>query len=301
MASPGPAYEVMGRIAYEFAQMQPFIPTYLHLLVSAVFPIYAGAHASLSRPSSAAKGVSTSRGEEEDSDDHEDDDDQDSKMEGLSPADAIMFPLVAGLTLGGLYLLIKWLEDPAILNRVLAWYFSAFGIMSVGKLLGDALTLITSFIFPQRWGNKHGTWHVRAEEQKFSLAKGKATATSPTDCPSESPLPGSLSRLPLSSRITERLWALRLLVTELWSLRIKVHGATLLRTKFGFYDVVGLVFGLSAVIVYNFIDKPWWLTNLMGFGFAYGAIQMMSPTTFWTGTLIFSSLFLYDIYFVFYT
>lgn len=39
----------------------------------------------------------------------------------------------------------------------------------------------------------------------------------------------------------------------------------------------------------------------MGFGFCYGTLQLMSPTTFWTGTLVLSGLFIYDIVMVFYT
>jgi len=49
------------------------------------------------------------------------------------------------------------------------------------------------------------------------------------------------------------------------------------------------------------MNSPWWLTNFFGFSFSYGALQFMSPSTFWTGTLILGSLFFYDIYFVFFT
>jgi len=45
----------------------------------------------------------------------------------------------------------------------------------------------------------------------------------------------------------------------------------------------------------------WWLTNLMGFGFCYGTLQIMSPTKFWTGSLVLGGLFIYDIVMVFYT
>jgi minor histocompatibility antigen H13 len=48
-ADPGLMAQLLGRAAYEFAQMQPMLPVYLHLIVSALFPIYTGAHASLSR------------------------------------------------------------------------------------------------------------------------------------------------------------------------------------------------------------------------------------------------------------
>ena len=66
----------------------------------------------------------------------------------------------------------------------------------------------------------------------------------------------------------------------------------------------GIVGGLVSVAVwtyFNFVDKPWYLTNLIGFGFSYAALQLMSPTTFATGSLILGALFFYDIYFVFFT
>ena len=47
--------QILERATYEFAEVRPMLPTYLHLIASALFPIYTGAHASLSRPSTAAK------------------------------------------------------------------------------------------------------------------------------------------------------------------------------------------------------------------------------------------------------
>jgi minor histocompatibility antigen H13 len=39
----------------------------------------------------------------------------------------------------------------------------------------------------------------------------------------------------------------------------------------------------------------------MGFGFVYAGLQLMSPTTFWTGTLVLTAMFIYDVVMVFYT
>ncbi|KAI9767080.1 MAG: hypothetical protein M1835_007085, partial [Candelina submexicana] len=281
---------------YEFSVLQPFIPTYLHLLVSALFPIYTGAHASLSRPSSAAQPEKRTRDRDDDEDDGHEDVDAGQKMEGLSPSDAIMFPLLAGTTLAGLYFLIKWLQDPALLNKLLNWYFSSFGIFAVGRLAGDSLFVLTSFVFPVRWVSKGTLWQVLGREGTVmaNIRTGKAQART-------SPLPGRLSCISLSPSARKSLWFFRSLITERWVLRAKTHGRAFLRAKFGVLDVTGVVIGFISVAYYNFIDKPWWLTNLMGFGFSYGALQLMSPTTFWTGTLILSALFFYDIYFVFYT
>ena len=311
MADPGPVYEAMGKIAYEFSLLQPLIPTYVHLLLSAIIPIYAGAHASLSRPSSAADPIRASRSkksgvqqdeEDEEGEDRDGDQDEDASiMEGLSPADAIWFPLLAGLTLAGLYFLIKWLDDPAVLNRILNWYFSLFGIFSVGKLLGDALNVSTSFVFPKRWRQGQYVWLVKTDKRTFVQSLDSPNATNPSGLLRYSPLPGWLSEIPCTPTTWAGLWTIRALMTEQWTFHARLHGHTLTKTKFGVNDVLGMTLGLIAVVIYNFVGKPWWLTNLMGFGFSYGALQLMSPTTFWTGTMILGSLFLYDIYFVFFT
>jgi len=66
-------------------------------------------------------------------------------------------------------------------------------------------------------------------------------------------------------------------------------------------DAIGFLIGLTVILVYNLYGRAWFLTNLMGFGFCYGTLQLMSPTTFSTGSLILGGLFIYDITMVFYT
>lgn len=65
--------------------------------------------------------------------------------------------------------------------------------------------------------------------------------------------------------------------------------------------MIGFVVGVVVVIFYNTVRKAWWVTNLMAFGFSYGSIQMISPTTFTTGSLVLGGLFVYDVVMVFYT
>lgn len=131
-AAPGPVMEFLGRVAFEATKMRPLLPTYLHLLLSAIFPIYIAAHASLARPSSAAKPEKKKNKKKATDGDVSDDDDDDlqivQKIESLTAWDALTFPLLAGATLTSLYFLIKWLEDPAMLNKILAVYFSQMGM-----------------------------------------------------------------------------------------------------------------------------------------------------------------------------
>lgn len=138
----------LGWLAFEFARVQPLLPTYSHLLLSALFPIFAGSYASLSRPSSAAKPSQKRKKLEVDDEDDADEEEEEVKMEGLSPTDAIMFPLLAGATLTGLYFLIKWLQDPALLNKILNWYFAGFSVFSVSRLVSDGLDVLHSYLSP---------------------------------------------------------------------------------------------------------------------------------------------------------
>jgi len=119
-----PVLQSLGYWGYKAYEERELIQMYIHLLLAALFPIYIGSHASLRRPPSAAA-PEKSKVEEGD-----DELEPEPIVEGLSPSDAIMFPVFAGITLAGLYFIIKWLEDPRLLNKILTWYFS-------GKLFPD--------------------------------------------------------------------------------------------------------------------------------------------------------------------
>ncbi|KAF1997693.1 hypothetical protein P154DRAFT_273147 [Amniculicola lignicola CBS 123094] len=303
MSEPGLLAEVLGRIAYEFSLMQPMIPTYIHLMVSALFPIWTGAHASLSRPSSAAKPTRRKKRKVaagDDTDDEEDDDDEEeetNKMEGLSPTDALLMPLLAGCTLAGLYFLLKWLQDASLLNKILNGYFAIFGVFSVARLITDALDIGHSLIFPRRYALGGALYRVNGREKKATPVAGYTGDKQVI----LSPLPGFLVRIPLSNKWREMLWADRAMPGNKWTLRGYIHRVFAGKVLIGAHGLFGFAAALAVVVYFNLVDKPWYLTNLMGFGFSYGALQLMSPTTFSTGALILSALFFYDIYFVFYT
>ncbi|KAH4018768.1 hypothetical protein HBI09_189420 [Parastagonospora nodorum] len=307
MADPDPGLlaTLLGRVAYEFTLVQPLLPMYLHLIVSALFPIYTGAHASLSRPTSAAKPAKRKRANSsegadeslEDEDEDEDEGEDERIMEGLSPTDALLMPLFAGCALASLYFLLKWMKDPALLNKILNGYFAIFGVFSVSRLVTDVLDIGHSLIFPHRHVLGGALYRVNGTAQKAEPVAGNVKNKSPIT----TPLPGFLARLPLSDRVRNMLWADRAMPGNKWTLRMYLHRALTGKFKIGPHGMFGVVAGLSTVAYFNLVDKPWYLTNLLGFGFSYGALQLMSPTTFATGSLILGALFFYDIYFVFYT
>ncbi len=279
---------VFARIIHQVSHIQPLIPTYLHLISSALFSIYIGAHASLKVPSSAAK---PAKGEDREENQEEG---SQQEMEGLTPSDAIMLPLVAGCTLASLYYLIKWLEDLTLLNQILSWYFSIFGVLSVARLLTDSMMVISSYIFPTIYTTGGRTW-------KIDQTRRKASSLSQQETDRNSPLPGMLSTIRLLPNIAETLWRLREFSSTQLIARAYVFKFGEARFRIGLQGFCGLILAVVAVLYFNLINKPWWLMNLLGLSFAYSALQLLSPTTFWTGTMILGTLFFYDIYFVFFT
>ncbi|EED19366.1 signal peptide peptidase, putative [Talaromyces stipitatus ATCC 10500] len=294
--------ESLQPVVEQLKDMRPFLPTYAHLLVSALIPIYTGAHASLSRPSSAAKPTKKSRAESESEDEEEDEGkDTGNKMEGLEPSDALMFPLIAGLTLGGLYLIIKWLKDPSILNKILSFYFSQMGLFFTGALLRDGLKVLRSYVFPSTYYSGNRQWRVNQFKCLASAIENEESSDTAIHVERKSPLPGFLGAIPLPVTIQDSLWTLRALIYQKLQLRVKALHLFNIKIRYDMLDVTAAFTSLVAVTYFAFYAKPWWLTNLLGFSFCYGSLQVISPSTFTTGSLILTSLFLYDIYFVFFT
>ena len=284
------------------------LPTELYLIASALFPIYTGAHASLCRPPSAAQPDSKRRkkdgAESADESDDEPADEGASQLSGLTPADAIVLPLVAGAVLAAMYLVIQWLQDAALLNLVLNVYFAGFSVFAVARLVADGLAVVHSLVFPRRYALDGALYRVsRAERRAAPVAVAVAVAgDKKTKRPAlPSPLPGRLARVPLPARALDWLWAARELPSKKWTAHIRLRGSSALKLRLHPYLVVGMACGVLSVGYFNLTARVWWLMNLMGFGFSYGALQLMSPTSFATGALVLLALLCYDIYMVFFT
>ncbi|KAL4956225.1 signal peptide peptidase-domain-containing protein [Aspergillus filifer] len=302
MAEVSPLAELLGQALYQFEQIRPLLPTYGHVIVSALFPLYIGAHASLSRPSSAAK---PSKGSDEEAHDDSDDEEEeeenygaDQKMEGLAPNDALVFPLTAGATLGGLYLVIEY-AGADLLNKILGFYFSQMGMFFAMSFIKDAVSVVRSFVFPRKYTRGGRTWKLKPSERIFSVVS--VPTTKERAGVRHSPLPGFLGSIPLPRFVVNALWAFRTVLYWRAKLRIYIHRVVHLECPLGALDILSILLSLPAVSYFTFYSKPWWLTNFLGFSFCYGTLQLMSPSTFVTGSLILGSLFFYDIYFVYFT
>jgi minor histocompatibility antigen H13 len=298
-----PTIQTIGKYGYKTYEQRELILMYSHLLASALFPIYIGSHASLQRPPSAKPAAKKKLLSSKTEDDEDDDFEEEPTREGLSPSDAILFPLLAGLTLGFLYFVIKVLKKPELLNKILNYYFSSIGVFGVGKLAADSLNVLTGFIFPNVWSDSTTTYYIDPlfSQQVTGEVKRARTATHREFTDKTNPFPGIFSNLILTERLQRHTWSLRALLKKHWILRASVHGIASSKSKIRLNDISGLIIGLVTIILYNTAAKPWWLTNIIGFGFCYGTLQLMSPTTFFTGSLVLIGLFFYDITMVFYT
>ncbi|TID16129.1 Cycloheximide resistance protein [Venturia nashicola] len=302
-SEPGLWAEFAGTIAFNFSKIQPYLWTELHVIVASLLPIITAAHASLSRPSSAAKPKPRDSktlkeiGQEEDSDDDEEDDVQ--HLEGFSRSDALYMPLFAGITLTGLYFLIKWLKDLNLLNKVLNYYFSTVGFFSICKLFADFLGFGHSFFFPRCYVDSKGYWRVISAKRRMALVRQGVGETIIEE--RSSPLPGVLRMLPLPASVHNLLWTIREIPSHKITFKFYIHRVVAARTHLNTSNIVGIVLASIATGCYFFFDKPWFLTNLMGWAFSYTALQLISPTTFGIGNLILGGLFVYDIIMVFYT
>ena len=290
--------QLIGEWAHFAYTKRELILMHIHLIAAALFPIYVGSHASLSRPPSAAPPAKSKTGDEED-----DEIVVEPVMEGLRPSDAILFPIVAGSALAGLYYLIQWLNDPALLNQILGYYFSTLGVAGVGKLATDGLNTATTFVFPSVWSSRGTTYYVDPllSQQVTRQAKPARVQFHHKFTEKTNPFPGLLSSIPLPNSVSKHFWALRALLRNHWIFRGYLHGVFNVKYKLRLNDVSGFVIGIGAIILYNINGKEWWLTNAIGFGLCYGALQLVSPTSFWIGSTVMIGLFIYDIVMVFYT
>lgn len=281
--------ELLEATLRHLAEARPFLPMYAHLLLSALFPIYAGAHASLSRPSSAAKPARKQETRAEDDEDAEDDEEVVQQMEGLSPQDAIVFPVTAGIVLAGLYFLIQRYGADAI-NFVLGWYFAAVGVYSVGRLINDAATFILSFVFPTYFSRNRMLYKINDISRQTVSVDRKGTS-------SNQPAPWAFG----PDFVSNSAWRLRSALKQKYTTKGYVSQVIDLKANLTPVNAFSALLGVASIVYANLADKPWWLTNLQGFAVCYSALQLMSPTTFATGSLILSGLFFYDIWAVFFT
>jgi minor histocompatibility antigen H13 len=186
----------------------------------------------------------------------------DSVVEGLSPSDAILFPILAGATLTGLYFVIKWMQDPKLLNKILNYYFSLIGVFGVGKLAADFLNVATTFVFPSVWSSRGQIFFVDPllSQQVTGKAKPARIQLHREFTDKTNPFPGLFSTIKFPASINSKLWAIRALLKNHWIFRGYVHGVVNAKAKVQINDMIGFFIGIATIIAYNTSGKAWWLS-----------------------------------------
>ncbi|KAK0632213.1 signal peptide peptidase-domain-containing protein [Immersiella caudata] len=260
------------------------------VILSALTIIWLGAHASLRRPPSAALAKPKGKCRKKPKDDQ--------FTDGFTASDAIMLPIFAGAALIGLYYLIEWLQEPDIINKFLRVYFSVISVASLGRLLADALNILTSLVFPDIWADNKGEI-CRIDSDTRCQVQVKKDGTESGEA-SKSPFPGYLASVSFSPRTLEAAWEIRHLLTEEWTTRFAMHGLFSFEFSLRLNSLVGFFLAVLVSIAYHM--TAWhMLSNLLGSAFSYSAFTLMSPTSFAIGSMVLVGLFFYDIIMVFYT
>ncbi|KAL1842779.1 hypothetical protein VTJ49DRAFT_4264 [Mycothermus thermophilus] len=266
-------------------------PHYLLMILTPLTIIWLGAHGSLRRPASAAP-AKLKKGEKRR--------EEEKFAEGLVASDAIRYPLMLGAVLVGLYYLIQWLQDPAILNKVLRGYMTVMSVAGLGQLAGDALDLLVSLVFPTMWvGDSAKVYHIDPH-RRCQYALDDESGNEMVIPSRDTPLPGCLDGWVTSEVVRSWLWEVRDLLTEEWTVRVVIYGKKLGEYEIRLNDLVRSVIAAAVALAYHFTG---WtaLSNLLSFAMCYFSFTLISPTSFGIGTAVLVSLFVYDVVMVFYT
>ncbi|ATY60375.1 intramembrane protease 2 [Cordyceps militaris] len=263
------------------------------LVLSAAGIIYIGAHAALRRPPSAAppRDKKARRKTEE----------EDNLAQGLEMSDAILFPVMAGFVLVGLYYLIQWLNDPAIISTILRWYMSIVSVASLVTLYAHGVDLVAAFVFPKYWRGLDGRLRV-ADQRAMAVVRcdnvGNVSAGEPPLA--GNPLPGILGWLAPTAKLQHVAWNMRGTFKREWLLRFFLQGVGDEKAHIKFATMAALPLAAATAILYFNTTSPF-LSNILGYGMCYCSFLVLSPTDLLIGSLVLSGLFFYDILMVFYT
>lgn len=275
----------------ETLQDYNFLMLEAKLVLSAAGIIYVGAHAALRRPPSATvpKDKKARRKTEE----------EDKLAQGLEMSDAILFPVMAGIVLMGLYYLIQWLNDPAIISKILRWYMSIVSVASLITLYAHGVDLVQAFVFPKYWRGLDGKLRM-ADQKKQAVVKCDDVGNATEDAATGGPLPGVLSWLTPTLNLQKSVWNIRNIFKREWLLRFFLQGVGEEKAYIKFATMMSLPLAAATAVFYFTTTSPF-LSNMLGYGMCYCSFLILSPTDLLIGSLVLWGLFFYDIFMVFYT
>ena len=281
----------------------------------AVAVIYAAAHASLARPPSAAPAESDAKN----ADGTNKKDKSKSTGQELRLADALMLPVMGTCVLGGLYYLLKYLDDPSIISRILRGNVVLLSVVSGGAMFGTTLHLGASVVFPNVWASRDGRRVFRIDATKrqqswatiSSIESSDESSNESTDAPDwaedatrSTPFPDSVAWL-VPTSLVPTAWSLRSLLRREWTLAFLMRlGAEEEEAQCTVFSIAGVCFSIAVSILYLFysnVSRPGVLNNLMGIGTCFVSLPQISGTSFIISSAVMLAMFVYDLVMVFYT
>jgi len=233
------------------------IPLHANLICSAFLVVYLGSHRSLS-----------GAGE----------DGEKKQMETMERKDALWFPIMAGCTLVGLFVLFKFL-DKDLVNLIITMYV---GFISIFICANEFYPLVR-LVFPSAepvfelklWlpfsdkkkkdsdkPEEKNEKQVKVEEKKVKEIEDKNVEAPPKS----------------------------------WDVGVTSDNRVFVKLALG--SCVSLLLGL-AVTVWYIVSRHWVANNLIGIAMSLQAMESLSLGSFKTGAVLLSLLFFYDIFFVF--
>lgn len=291
----------------------------LKITSAALLIIYMAAHGAIQRPHSAAP-PRKSKNKKRSGLEEEDDDDSKTHQyaQSLLATDIVAFPVMAGTVLIGLYYLIKWLDDPDLINRIFRWYLGIAGLVSATISYHHALHLLKGFFLPLFWTDLSYRW-VYAARPKIHTVYRRSIKGKPSyekDNPEttwerlpEDTLPAPYSCpdfLSIRKLVTGWSWEVLNAFHDRWTLVINAPGAWPVpaRERFTIASLISFAIALSFTVICNlstYDAVTMQANNISGAAFAYSTTLMISPTSFAIGSSVLLGLCVYDIIMVFYT
>lgn len=265
----------------------------VQLVGSAIGIIYLAAHASLRRPPSAAVRKDKKTGKQKKEDEN--------LSQGLEMSDALVFPLIAGCVLVGLYYLIQYLNDPAILSTILKYYMTFVSLASIATMYAHGMDLGTSLVFPKYWRGRDGRLRKADQHsQTVVVCDDVGNVVDTSEKESANPLPLVFSILAPTKKAKAFAWKLRGRLTQSWLVKLYVRGGGEEQTSVKLVTLLSIPLALITAALYFTTDMPF-LSNTLGYAMCYSSLLIISPTHLLIGTLLLVGLFFYDIFMVFYT
>lgn len=195
----------------------------------------------------------------------------------------IKAPLLIFIIHGIFYFIIVWFGASAWPIKIFRAVISVSAVSSVASLTDNAVDILTSFIFPEKYVLAGKIYRIDLSAKRFRAAQSTTTypAFPKLAGDKSNPFPGPFANLKLATYYSPQLWALRAFLTQSWA--FKLHLSWLLSFNINSIrtsNIIGFGFGIFVVGFHNFYSEHWILHNIQTIGIGYISLMSTSITSF---------------------